>query len=227
MRRTAMDRPAPSGEARTMPEPMTLLLFALAAAVLVAIPGPNHVYIVTRSISGGRRAGLASAVGVETGTLVHVFAAAVGLSAIVASSAVAFDVVRYLGAAYLIFLGIRALRGEGIGELEATRPEESMRRVYVDGVIVNVLNPKVALFFLSFLPQFLDPSRSVSGQVVTLGLVLIAIGLTSNVAYALAADALGGWLRRRPSFARRQGIVVGCIYLTLGAAAALTGNRER
>ena len=210
-----------------MPELTTLLLFALAASVLVAIPGPNHLYIVTRSISGGRRAGLASAAGVETGTLVHVAAAAVGLSAIVASSAVAFDVVRYLGAAYLVFLGIRALRGEGIDVPEATGQNGSLRRVYVDGVIVNVLNPKVALFFLAFLPQFLDPSRPVSGQVVTFGLVLIAIGLTSNVAYALAADALGGWLRRRPGFARRQGMVVGGIYLTLGAAAALTGSRQR
>lgn len=212
----------------TLPEPTTLLLFAAAASVLVAIPGPNHVYIVTRAIGQGRGAGIASALGVETGTLVHIGAAAAGLSAVVASSALAFDVVRYLGAAYLIYLGVAALRGGGELDLDASEASRSLRRVYADGVVVNVLNPKVALFFLSFLPQFIDPGRgSVAAQVVVLGLVLIAIGLTSNVAYALAADALGGWLRGRRGFLRGQRYAVGGIYIALGAVAALTGDRRR
>ena len=211
----------------TFPEPTTLLLFAAAASVLVIIPGPNHVYIVTRAIGQGRGAGLASAFGVETGTLVHIAAAAAGLSAVVASSALAFDVVKYLGAAYLVYLGIAALRSREALDLDAAQGRRPLRRVYADGVVVNVLNPKVALFFLSFLPQFIDPARgSVATQVVALGLVLIAIGLTSNIAYALAADALGAWLRRRPGFARGQRYVTGGIYLTLGAVAALTGDRR-
>ena len=208
------------------PDPTTLLLFAAAASVLVILPGPNHVYIITRSIDRGRSAGIASSFGVETGTLVHIAFAAAGLSAVIASSAVAFDVVKYLGAAYLIYLGTTALlSGKGL-DIDAPRDERGLRRIYLDGVLVNVLNPKVALFFLSFVPQFVDPARgSVASQIVVLGLVLVAIGLPSNLVYAFAAGALGGWLRRRPRFLRRQNKVVGGIYLTLGAAAALTGER--
>jgi threonine/homoserine/homoserine lactone efflux protein len=210
-----------------MPDTTTLLLFALAASVLIAIPGPNHLYIATRAITGGRRAGLASAAGVETGTLIHIAAAAAGLSAIIASSAVAFDLVRYLGAAYLVFLGIKTLRGGDFGDLEATGKVEPLRRVYVDGLLVNLLNPKVALFFLSFLPQFLDPSKgSVAVQIVILGLVLVMLGVTSNIAYALIAVALGVWLKRRPTFLPRQQLVAGGIYLSLGFLAALAGDRR-
>lgn len=210
-----------------MPELTTLLLFALASAALVAIPGPNHVYIVTRSIDRGRRAGIASCFGVETGTLVHIGLAAAGLSAVIASSAVAFDVVKYLGAAYLIYLGVRALLSRESLDLDVRGDVGGLGRIYVDGVLVNLLNPKVALFFLSFVPQFVDPARgSVAAQIVVLGLVLISIGLPCNLLYAIAADALGGWLRRRPRFLRRQNKVVGAIYLTLGAAAALAGERR-
>ena len=211
-----------------VPEAGTLLLFAVAALALVAIPGPNHLYIVTRSIAQGRRAGVASALGVETGTLVHIAAAAVGLSALVASSALAFDVVKYLGAAYLIFLGVRALRAGEPPAFEPPRDGHSLpRRAYLDGVLVNVLNPKVALFFLAFLPQFLEPSRPAAGQVLVLGLVLSALGLASNLLYASAAGALGGWLRTRPAVWRRQRYVTGGVYLALGAAAALAGGRRR
>ena len=210
-----------------MPELTTLLLFALASAALVAIPGPNHVYIVTRSIDRGRRAGIASCFGVETGTLVHIGLAAAGLSAVIASSAVAFDVVKYLGAAYLIYLGVRALLSRESLDLDVRGDVGGLGRIYVDGVLVNLLNPKVALFFLSFVPQFVDPARgSVAAQIVVLGLVLISIGLPCNLVYAIAADALGGWLRRRPRFLRRQNKVVGAIYLTLGPAAALAGERR-
>jgi hypothetical protein len=132
-----------------MPSPATLLLFAAAALALVAIPGPNHLYIVTRSLSQGRRIGLASAFGVETGTLVHICAAAAGISAVIASSAVAFHTLRYVGAAYLAFLGVRALLRDDTTRLDgpAARPP-SVRRAYFDGVLVNVFNPKTVLLFL-------------------------------------------------------------------------------
>ncbi len=211
-----------------MPSPTTLLLFVLAGAVLIAIPGPNHVYIVTRSLSQGRAAGLASAFGVEAGTLVHIAAAAAGLSAVVASSALAFDVLRYLGAAYLVYLGVRTLfRDEALAFGGGAAPVP-LRRVFADGALVNVLNPKVALFFLAFLPQFIDPSRGpVALQVVVLGVILAAIGLASDIGYALTAGVLGGWLRARPGFLRWQRLVTGGIYLSLGAVAALTGRPER
>jgi threonine/homoserine/homoserine lactone efflux protein len=211
-----------------MPSPTTLLLFVLAGAALVAIPGPNHVYIVTRSLSQGRAAGLASAFGVEAGTLVHIGAAAAGLSAIVASSALAFDVLRYLGAAYLVYLGVRTLLRRDALAFDGSAAAVPLRRVFADGAMVNVLNPKVALFFLAFLPQFVDPSRGpVAVQVVGLGVILAVIGLASDIGYALAAGVLGSWLRARPGFLRWQRLVAGGIYLSLGAVAALTGRPER
>jgi threonine/homoserine/homoserine lactone efflux protein len=211
-----------------MPSPTTLLLFVLAGAALVAIPGPNHVYIVTRSLSQGRAAGLASAFGVEAGTLVHIGAAAAGLSAIVASSALAFDVLRYLGAAYLVYLGVRTLLRRDALAFDGSAAAVPLRRVFADGAMVNVLNPKVALFFLAFLPQFVDPGRGpVAVQVVGLGVILAVIGLASDIGYALAAGVLGSWLRARPGFLRWQRLVAGGIYLSLGAVAALTGRPER
>jgi threonine/homoserine/homoserine lactone efflux protein len=208
-----------------VPGTTNLLLFCAAGLALVLIPGPNHLFIVTRSVAQGRRAGFASALGVETGTLVHIGAAAVGLSALIASSALAFDVVRYLGAAYLILLGIRALRAE-----DAPLPDRDVawsKRVYLDGMLVNVLNPKVALFFLAFLPQFVDTAQPAAPQIVVLGLILGVMGLASDLLYAWVAGTLGGWLRRRPGVWRRQRQVAGGVYLLLGAAAALSGGRRQ
>jgi threonine/homoserine/homoserine lactone efflux protein len=140
-----------------MPESGTFLVFVLSALALVLVPGPNVIYIVTRGVDQGRRAGLASACGVETATLVHVAAAAAGLSALLASSAAASEVVRYAGAAYLAYLGVRTLLSDdGIGSGDSPPPAR-LARVYTEGFLVNLLNPKVALFFLAFLPQFVDP----------------------------------------------------------------------
>lgn len=220
-----------------MPEPETLAVFALAALALVALPGPNLLYISARSLSEGRRAGLVSVLGIETGTLVHVTAAAVGVSALLASSAVAFGVVRYAGAAYLIYLGLRTLlvRKAGPEAEAAPAPAPGLARVYRQAVLVQVLNPKVALFFLAFLPQFVDPARgAVAGQTLVLGAIVATIvatiGVTISSLWALAADAAGARLRERvgPSerFARGQRYVTGGVYLALGAAAALTGDRR-
>ena len=210
-----------------MPELSTLLVFAAAAIVLIAIPGPNHIYIVARSISQGRGAGLASALGVETGTLVHVGAAAAGLSALIASSATAFNVVRYVGAAYLVYLGLRALVRRAPVGVEVEIESAPHLRTFAEGVMVNVLNPKVALFFLAFLPQFIDPERGpVAVQTLVLGAVILVLALTADIVYALAASALGTRLRRRTGFGRMQQRLTGGVYVALGAVAALSGGRR-
>lgn len=209
-----------------MPEPATLILFLASALALVAIPGPNVVYIVARSVDQGRRAGFASAFGVETATLVHVGAAAAGLSAALASSATAFAVVKYAGVAYLVFLAARTLtaRSDRTHEAPAATPG---RRVYLEGVLVNLLNPKVALFFLALLPQFVDPQAGPAWtQILVLGGILATIGLASDLLYALAAGRAGTRLRAGAGFARRSRYVAGGVYLAL-AAVALVGGRRR
>jgi threonine/homoserine/homoserine lactone efflux protein len=203
-----------------MPEPSSLLLFAGSVATLVLIPGPNLIYIVTRSVEAGRRAGLASMLGVETGTMVHIAAAAFGLSALLASSAVAFEIVKYAGVAYLVYLGVRALRSHGRA---ADRPasQTGMRRTYAEGVLVNVLNPKVSLFFLAFLPQFVDPARgSATTQVLVLGLVFFVIAAVLDLLFVVAAAPMSPRLKGR---GRR---FAGGVYLALAALAAAGGPRR-
>ena len=213
-----------------MPDPLTLALFAVAALTLLVIPGPAVLYIVTRSVDQGRAAGLASVCGVHVGTLVHVAAAALGLSALLVSSATAYHAVRWLGAAYLIWLGIRRL----LANDEDARPEMDRRphrlglgRIFAQGVVVNLLNPKTALFFLAFLPQFVDVSRgSVPFQVVVFGVAFVLLGLASDSAYALLASTGAGWLRRRPRVARTSRLVSGGVLISLGLTTALAGSRS-
>lgn len=218
-----------------MPEPATLALFVVAAVALIAVPGPNIIYIATRSASEGRRAGLASVLGVETGTIVYTTAAAVGLAALLASSAVAFDIVKYAGAAYLLVLGVRALLAREEGEADPGAhpgPGEparagSLARAYRQGVLVQLLNPKVALFFVAFLPQFTDPAQgSVAVQILVLGTVLALLGACISSAYAVAAAAAGSWLReRRRGFGARR-YLTGGVYIALGLAAAVGSERR-
>jgi len=206
----------------------TLLVFGLAAGLIVAIPGPNHLYIVARSVGQGRRAGLVSAFGVETGTLVHIAAAALGISSIIATSAVAFSIVKYAGAAYLVYLGVRTLLRSVEPEAAPSTTPHPLGQVYREGILVNVLNPKVGLFFLAFLPQFVDTSRgSTAVQIVVLGVLMMLLGLASDVGYALAGGALGRLLSRHPRYRRRQHYATGCVYVGLGAAAALSGDPRR
>ena len=167
---------------------------------------------------------MASALGVGTGTLVHIAAAAAGLSALIASSATAFGALRYVGAAYLVFLGIRTLRGE-----PAAAPESapvaggSLRRAYLEGALVNVLNAKVGLFFVAFLPQFVDPSRGgAAAQILVLGAVFFVTALTLDLLYAVAAGSVGAWVAARPSALRRRRTITGATYLVLGAVAAVS-----
>ena len=204
-----------------MPEPHTLLVFAAASIVLAVVPGPAVIYIVTRSVRHGRRAGLVSTAGVAAGNLVHVAAAAVGLSALLASSATAFNVVRYAGAAYLVFLGLRVLLGKEDDD-QHERPAVGRRRLFWEGAVVSALNPKTALFFLAFLPQFVDPAQgAVALQAFVLGSCFVALASVSDSGYALLAGTAGNRLRRGRLLARMSGGV----YLGLGAFAALAGER--
>jgi len=193
-------------------------LFGLAALALLAIPGPAVLYIVFQSAEQGRRVGLASVAGVHLGTLVHVAAAAAGLSAVIVASSLAFSVVKYAGAAYLVYLGIRKLL-ERSDEMRIERRREPLRRAFMRGTIVNALNPKTALFFLAFLPQFVAPDRGgVWSQALVLGFVFVGLGLVTDSLYALAAGTVGGRLRRRRNAVRYGS---GIVFIALGATAAL------
>jgi threonine/homoserine/homoserine lactone efflux protein len=210
-----------------MPDTHTFALFALASFVLVIVPGPAVLYILTRSVSQGRTAGLVSAVAVNVGSLVHVLAAVVGLSVILAQSAVAFNVIKWAGVAYLAWIGVRTLRSSDAVFSAPTTAPTSLRRVFIQGVLVNILNPKVAIFFLAFLPQFIDPTSSNAAfQSLILGLTLVTIGLISDSVYALVGGSIGNVFRSNPSFARRTRIGAGMTYLALSGVAAITGARS-
>jgi len=210
-----------------MPDLTTFGLFVVAALALLLVPGPSVLYIVARSVDGGRTAGLVSMLGIELGALVHVAFAAVGLSAILASSAAAFTTVKWLGAAYLVYLGLRRVLSHDDEGPVSVEPER-LSRVLSQGVIVNVLNPKTALFFLAFLPQFVDPALGpVWAQVAVLGLVFVALASFTDGVYALLAGTAADWLRRKNesrAFRRGQRYVSGGVYLALGAAAAASGS---
>ena len=206
-----------------MVDPSRLWLFAVAAVALTATPGPNVLYIVTRGIGQGRRAAVTSALGVESALFVHVAASALGLSALVASSAAAFTAIRWLGAAYLIGLGIQAWRSDGLSVTRPMLPERG-RHLFRQGFVVSLLNVKVALFFLAFLPQFVTPAAPVRPQLLLLGGVFVIAATLTDLTYALTSGTLGRWLRDRPTFTRIQGRISGTVYIALGLSAALTTN---
>jgi threonine/homoserine/homoserine lactone efflux protein len=212
-----------------MPPIAGLGLFVVAALLLLITPGPAVLYIVARSVDQGRRAGLVSMLGVHTGTLVHIGAAAAGLSAVLMASATAFSVVKYLGAAYLIYLGVRRLRDRSVATAATTAPRAvDLRRAFVDGFVVNLLNPKTALFFLAFLPQFVHVARgAVGAQILMLGLVFVGLGLVTDGLYALGAGSAARWLRSRPRFLAGERWLSGSMYIGLGLAAALAGNHRK
>lgn len=211
-----------------MPDATTLAIFATASLVLVAFPGPSVAYIVARSLEQGRTAGLVAMLGIEAGGAVHVLGAALGLAALLASSPWAFAVVKYAGAAYLVWIGVRALRSAGSAAEELATTTHARRRLFVQGLTVNVLNPKTAMFLLAFLPQFVDPSGgAATAQVLVLGAVFLVIATVSDGAYAVLAAGVGERLRRSASVRRTLDRLSGCAYVALGAAAALTGERPR
>jgi len=212
-----------------LPETATLSLFVAAALTLLLIPGPAVLYIVSRSVEQGRLAGFVSALGIHTATLVHVLAASLGLSALLMSSALAFAVVKYLGAAYLIWLGLRKLLGSnGKREDMPASPRLSRLALFRDGFIVNLLNPKTALFFFAFLPQFVDVSRCQAvAQIAFLGLVFTGLGLITDGCYALAAGTAGQWLKRNRAYLRFERYISGTLLVGLGVTAAFAGQSRK
>jgi threonine/homoserine/homoserine lactone efflux protein len=208
-----------------IPGHSSLLMFLTAAIVLLVIPGPAVTYVVGRSIGLGRGAGVVSALGIAVGTCLHAAAAAVGLSALLVSSAVAFGIVKYLGAAYLIYLGVQKLRrGESL-EVAPSVARVKTSRVFGQGIIVNVLNPKTALFFFAFIPQFVSASRGpVAAQILFLGVLFAAMGLVSDSLWGIFAGTIAGRLRASPRWSRGQRYVSGGILISLGLANAVSGH---
>jgi threonine/homoserine/homoserine lactone efflux protein len=204
-----------------------LIFFMGAALALLLIPGPAVLYITARSASQGRVAGLVSVLAIETANFLQAVAAALGLSAILLSSALAFDVVKYLGAAYLIYLGIRKLMASDNGMENETIKRESLSRVYWQGLVINILNPKTALFFFAFLPQFVDPAKgNVTAQTLLLGSIFVGMALITDSLYALLASSLAGKLAGNKGFQKGQRYFAGLVYVGLGITTALTGSRK-
>ena len=204
-----------------MPELSTLVLFAVACALLVAIPGPAVLYVVAQSMHYGRVTGLVGVLGIGVGSLVHVAAAVIGLSSLIVSSALAFEIVKYAGAAYLVYVGARRLlaRDESVGSQLAV--QRSRRRVFTQGVVVNVLNPKTALFFMSLLPQFVDTSAGlVPLQMLVLGMTWVVVALAGDSVWALVAGTAGGLLRRSARARAVERYATGSIFVGLGLMTA-------
>lgn len=209
-------------------DPSVLPIFLLSAFVLLIVPGPAVLFTVSRTIEEGRRAGIVSVLGLATGACVHIACSILGVTAILEASTVAFDALRYAGAAYLIYLGVRRLLTPVRTVVPSGTPRVRLRRAYIDGFIVNVLNPKSALFLLAFLPQFVNPALGrVDAQLATLGGCFVVLAILSDGFYALAAGGVAGRLRTSKGPARFQRYGAGTLYVGLGLAAALSGSRSR
>ena len=206
-----------------MPDVTTLLGFVAASLVVLLTPGPGVLYVVARSVAQGTRIGLVSVLGLSAGALVHVAAATLGLSAILLTSATAFGIVKAVGAGYLIYLGLRTLFARQSSDEAAPSAATPLHRPFRDGVIVSLFNPKIAVFFLAFLPQFVDPSRGpVPQQILLLGLLYVALAVITDGAYALLAGSLRQWLGSRVMQGRLPRALTGSLYIGLGVKAALT-----
>lgn len=205
-----------------MPELATLGIFSVASLVMLLTPGPAVAYIVATSVAHGRFAGIASALGLVGGGLLHLLAALAGLTAIVSASSTAFAALKYAGVIYLIWLGVRLLRSEATTAASGAPIPASRRRLFLNGVAVNLANPKAALFFLAFLPQFVDPARGPAwSQGLVLGGLFLSLALLTDSTYALAAGSLADRFRDNRRFARAGRRFSGVTYIALGIAAAL------
>jgi threonine/homoserine/homoserine lactone efflux protein len=209
-----------------MPATETIVLFMVAALALNVTPGPSIAYVMSRSFGQGRTAGLISALGLGTGSFLHAVAATLGLSAVVAYSPMAYAVVKYLGAAYLVYLGVGLLRQHVVPLTDAVLPRLSLRRIYWQGVLTETLNPKIALFFLSFLPQFVDPARgSIAGQTLFFGFLFHVTGVPVNMMVAVAGSAIAVWFSLNPVWERIRNWLAGAVLIGLGVRLALSERR--
>ena len=209
-----------------MPDPTLWGLFVLASITLLLTPGPAVLFIVARSVERGKVAGLVSVLGIHLGTIVNIVAAAVGLSALIVSSTLAFSVVKYLGAAYLLWIGVRTLMAPDLPPEISAKSTKPLHRLFQEGFIVNLFNPKTAIFFLAFLPQFVDPARgALHWQILVLGFTFMGLGMLSDAMFALAAGAAGDFLRRSRRFLRFQRWFAGLSFIGLGVTAALVSRK--
>ena len=210
-----------------MPEAVSFGLFLTAAVILAVTPGPGIFYVLTRSLKGGRGEGYASAFGTAIGGLFHVVAAAFGLSAILATSATAFNVVKLMGAVYLIYLGVRTLlRKDASFEIEAGQQRQN-RRAVLQGILTEMLNPKTALFFLAFIPQFVNPNGAVVAQFILLGCISVFLNTAVDVVVATMAGPIGQQLQKRARLRKGQRLFTGGSLITLGAYVALSGGDQQ
>ena len=208
-----------------MIEPAKFALFITVSWALILVPGPDMLYVITRGMTHGRRAGMLSAIGVVCGILVHTLAAALGLTVIFQTSALAFLIVKYVGAVYLVYLGIKAWREKSVIGLPVSPPSASSHQLFWQGVLSNVLNPKIAIFFLAFLPQFVDRGSSqVTLQLIALGLTFAFLGLLFLLVVGYSSGTIGRWITRRPKYAQFLGRLSGGILVALGVRLALTEN---
>lgn len=203
-----------------MPPSTTLLLFALATLILCATPGPGVLYVSARTVAQGRRAGFASMFGIESGEVVWIIAAATGVAALLSASIAALTVVRFAGAVYLIFLGVQRWRAVGLPLVPERAP---WKRIFAQGFVTQLLNPKVVVFFVAFLPQFLNPAQPIGPQVAVLGVVYIAVALAVDTSYVVTAAAVSGRFLRSEGAQRRAGHISAATYVLLGLTAAATG----
>ena len=203
------------------------LWFAFASLMLNLTPGADMLYVATRSTGLGRKAGIVSALGIMGGCMVHIFAAVIGLSALIMSSVYAFTIIKWLGAVYLVWLGLKSMFSRASSFLvQQTVTDTRYSRLFWQGVVTNVLNPKVALFFLAFLPQFIDPSKgSTAWQILMLGTWFNFSGTVVNIIVAIVFGRMGSWLSRSPWFTRWQGRLTGLVLVSLGLKLAL-GSRK-
>jgi threonine/homoserine/homoserine lactone efflux protein len=201
---------------------VTLATYILVVLGFVFIPGPATLLTVARATSSGTQVGIATGLGIACGDIIHTTMAVCGLSALIYASAFLFSLVKYAGAAYLVYLGLRAIFAKAPADVSLDAGRRTAAAAFKQAIIAEVLNPKTALFFLAFLPQFVRPENgAVQLQLAILGLILVALGLLSTVVFAVSAGRIGSILRRNPSVLRWQGKVVGAIYCALGVRLAL------
>lgn len=210
-------------------ESTQIITFIFASLLLLVIPGPAVFFVVAKSIDQGRTAGVVSVLGIQIGTLVHLAAAALGISAILVTSAMAFNVIKYAGAAYLIYMGIKSLTAKtATPDVNMKFTKQKLSKVFLQGAIVNTLNPKTALFFFAFLPQFITPgATSVTAQIFILGLIFIVLSIISDSIYALLAGSIKGYLHRNPVRLKFQKYISGCLYILLGIATLVAEPGKR
>jgi threonine/homoserine/homoserine lactone efflux protein len=208
-----------------MPDINNIALFMLATITLNITPGPDMMYVITRSVSEGKKQGIVSALGISTGTIFHILAVSLGLSAFLLAVPTAYDIIKYAGAAYLVYIGIRILFNKNKIEGDTAGDKKSIRSVFIQGVVTNVFNPKVALFFLAFLPQFADQSGNIPLQVITLGILFNISGTIVNVIVALTASRLGKILKNKLNNSSLFKWISASVFIGLGIRLALLDRK--